>query len=151
MYYLIKETLEKCNKENIRNSEYQYVAVLSREEWLEENEYFDMVIDLDTEPDQQELYSTKAEANYDSLTGTFCIPERDNFPAPDLHFSFALDEKGIVFIDDDNIAITYFGTHRTYKEFFKEINNTAAAFKSQGIREKDVVTILSANVPAKSR
>ena len=48
---------------------------------------------------------------------------------------------------DDNIAITYFGTHRTYKEFFKEINNTAAAFKSQGIREKDVVTILSANVP----
>ena len=104
MYYLIKETLEKCSKEMIRNNEYQYVAVLSREEWLAENEYFDMVIDLDTEPDQQKLYSTKAEANYDSLTGTFCIPERDNFPAPDLHFSFALDEKGIVFIDDDNIA-----------------------------------------------
>ena len=48
---------------------------------------------------------------------------------------------------DNNIAITYFGTHRTYKQFFKEIDIAARAFKSQGIREKDVVTILSANVP----
>ena len=48
---------------------------------------------------------------------------------------------------DNNIAITYFGTHRTYKDFFKEINTTAKAFKSQGIREGDVITILSANVP----
>lgn len=48
---------------------------------------------------------------------------------------------------DNNIAITYFGTHRTYKEFFKEIATTAKAFKSQGIRKGDVVTILSANVP----
>ena len=47
----------------------------------------------------------------------------------------------------NNIAITYFDTHRTYNDFFKEIDIAAAAFKSQGIREKDVVTILSANVP----
>lgn len=48
---------------------------------------------------------------------------------------------------DNNIAITYFGMHRTYKEFFEEIKNTAASFKSQGIRKGDVVTILSGNVP----
>ena len=48
---------------------------------------------------------------------------------------------------DDNIAITYFGTHMTYREFFQKIDRAAAAFKSQGIRERDVVTILSANVP----
>lgn len=48
---------------------------------------------------------------------------------------------------DNNIAITYFGTHKTYKEFFKEIYVTARAFKSQGIRKGDVVTIISANVP----
>ncbi|MBQ6494645.1 MAG: AMP-binding protein [Bacilli bacterium] len=48
---------------------------------------------------------------------------------------------------DNNIAITYFGTHRTYNDFFKEINITAKAFKSQGIRKGDIVTILSANVP----
>lgn len=48
---------------------------------------------------------------------------------------------------DNNIAITYFGNQRTYKEFFKEIYITARAFKSQGIRKGDVVTIISANVP----
>ena len=48
---------------------------------------------------------------------------------------------------DNNIAITYFGTHRTYKEFFEQIDIAAKALKSQGIRKKDVVTILSANVP----
>ena len=48
---------------------------------------------------------------------------------------------------DNNIAITYFTTHKTYKEFFKEIYITSRAFKSQGIRKGDVVTIISANTP----
>ena len=48
---------------------------------------------------------------------------------------------------DNNIAITYFNTKKTYKEFQKEINIAAKAFKSQGIRKNDVVTILSANIP----
>ena len=48
---------------------------------------------------------------------------------------------------NENIAITYFGTKKKYKDFFTEINIAAKAFKSQGIRENDVVTILSANVP----
>ena len=47
----------------------------------------------------------------------------------------------------DNIAITYFGKSRKYSDFFREIDIAACAFKSQGIRERDVVTILSANVP----
>ena len=48
---------------------------------------------------------------------------------------------------DNNIAITYFTTHKTYKEFFKEVYVTARAFKSQGIRKGDIVTIISANIP----
>ena len=48
---------------------------------------------------------------------------------------------------DNNIAITYFNNHKTYKEFFKEIYITSRAFKSQGIRKGDVVTIISANIP----
>ena len=48
---------------------------------------------------------------------------------------------------DNNIAITYFGTHRTYNDFFKEINITAKAFKSQGIRKGDIVTICLPNMP----
>ena len=48
---------------------------------------------------------------------------------------------------NNNIAITYFNNHKTYKEFFKEIYITSRAFKSQGIRKGDVVTIISANIP----
>ena len=48
---------------------------------------------------------------------------------------------------DNNIAITYFGTHRTYKTFFKEINITAKAFKKEGVKKGDVITILSGNIP----
>lgn len=47
----------------------------------------------------------------------------------------------------DNIAINYFGKTRTYKEFISQIDMCAKAFKAQGIRKGDVVSILSANVP----
>ena len=58
-----------------------------------------------------------------------------------------LHDKAIDNHYSEHIAITYFGTHKKYKTFFEEIDVVARAFKSQGIREKDVVTILSANVP----
>lgn len=45
------------------------------------------------------------------------------------------------------IAIEYFDKKLTYTEFLKEIDKCANAFKSQGIRKGDVVTILSANIP----
>ena len=48
---------------------------------------------------------------------------------------------------DDNIAISYFGTKRRYRDFFREIDVAAAAFKLHGVKEGDIVTILSANVP----
>lgn len=44
-------------------------------------------------------------------------------------------------------ALCYFGTKITYAELFKKIDTAAAAFRSQGIRKGDVVTVLSANVP----
>ncbi len=44
-------------------------------------------------------------------------------------------------------AITYFGTTRTYTEFYNQIHIAAKAFKSQGIRKGDVVSIISANIP----
>lgn len=45
------------------------------------------------------------------------------------------------------IAIEYFDKKLTYTEFLKEIDKCANAFRSQGIRKGDVVTILSANIP----
>ena len=42
--------------------------------------------------------------NYDSLTGSFSIPDRNDLSGDDCQFAFALDEKGIVFIDDSGKA-----------------------------------------------
>ena len=70
-----------------------------------------------------------------------------NINPPDVSIYRFLRNRAIELNYDNNIAITYFGTHKTYKEFFKEVYITARAFKSQGIRKGDVVTILSANTP----
>ena len=58
---------------------------------------------IEIEPLTNEIHSTKAEENYDSLTGTFSIPHRNDFETVS-RFAFALDEKGIVFIDDEGTA-----------------------------------------------
>ena len=97
MYYLIKEKLEKSTKNEFRKGKSQFVAVMTLEEWKNTKEDFEMGIDLDIDPN--EIYSTKAIVNYDSLTGCFSIPDRDDFEKY-YDFLFALDEKGIVFIDD---------------------------------------------------
>ena len=102
MYYLIKQTLEETTLEEIKESDVQYVAVLSFEEWKLSNTVFDMGIDLDF--DELDLFTTKAEVNYDSLTGTFVIPDRENISGTDSRFAFALDEKGIVFIDNSGAS-----------------------------------------------
>ncbi len=55
---------------------------------------------IDMDQSISEIYNTKAVVNYDSLTGSFSIPNRQNLSEEDYTFAFALDEKGIVFIDD---------------------------------------------------
>lgn len=99
MYYLIKDTLVECDMEEFHKDEYQYVAILTSEEWQDRKDSFEMGIDL--EPEILEIHNTKAEVNYDSLTGTFSIPDRKDVTGEDFKFAFALDEKGIVFIDDN--------------------------------------------------
>ena len=97
MYYLIDTILRECSAKECHSGQKQYVAVLSPKEWNEECESFDMGIDI--EPEATEIYTTNAEVNYDSVTGTFAIPDRSNMSGDYHEFSFALDEKGIVFID----------------------------------------------------
>ena len=98
-YYLLADTIQHCAAEELHEqTEYKYVAVLTTPEWIRERDRFDMGIEL--EPDAGDIHNTKAEVNYDSLTGTFRIPDRENIADNDYRFAFALDEKGIVFIDD---------------------------------------------------
>ena len=101
MYYLIRQTLVPTEFAQLKSSGEQYVAVLTPAQWAVQKESFDMGIDI--EPQTGEIHSTKAEVNYDSLTGTFSIPDRSNMEETS-RFAFALDEKGIVFIDDCGMA-----------------------------------------------
>lgn len=102
-YYLLAETMRSCTGEELHaQNDYKYVAVLTTPEWNRERERFDMGIEL--EPDAGNIHNTKAEVNYGSLTGTFQLPDRENIESNDFRFAFALDEKGIVFIDDSGKA-----------------------------------------------
>ena len=47
----------------------------------------------------------------------------------------------------DNTAIEYFGTKVSYRSFLEKIDVCYKAFRSQGVRKGDVVSIISANVP----
>ena len=101
-YYLLEENMRACSAEELFRDGKQYVAVLTTPEWQRERDRFDMGIEL--EPDARNIHNTKAEVNYDSLTGTFQLPDRENLTGRDYRFAFALDEKGIVFIDDSGKA-----------------------------------------------
>jgi len=115
MFYLIDEILKQVSREELRNADRQYVAILSTEEWKKERDSFEMGIDMETEV--SEIYLTKAEVNYDSLTGSFSIPDRNDLSREDSKFAFALDEKGVVFIDDSGKAEEIVGNIRRVKKW----------------------------------
>ena len=102
MFFLIEESLRPVSREDLKGAKSQYVAVMNSEQWQKTKDSFEMGIDIDFGLD--DIFLTKAEVNYDSLTGTFAIPDRKNPSADDLKFSFVLDDKGIVFIDDTGTA-----------------------------------------------
>ena len=102
MFFTIKETLKAADREDIKGK--QFVAVMNFEEWQKKKDSLEIGIEMD--PGMSEIFLTKAEVNYDSLTGTFAIPDRKNLSADDKKFAFVLDEKGIVFIDDGDTALS---------------------------------------------
>ena len=97
MYYLIGETIEPCTSGDLATSGKPFAAVLTPGEWRARESAFDMGIDF--EPDVEADLDTQAVVNYDSITGTVFIPDRANPDGPEARFAFALDEKGVVFID----------------------------------------------------
>ena len=100
MYYLIKESLTPCTMREMQSGEAQYAAVLTAAEWQRQRDQFDMLIDMDMDAPQE----TKAVVNLDSLTGTLSVPDRAHISGPRKRLSFALDEKGIVLVDDSGYA-----------------------------------------------
>ena len=117
-YYLLTDTVQPCTEEELfARTGNKYVAVLTTAEWARDQDRFDMGIEL--ELDSRDIHNTKAEVNYDSLTGTFRIPDRENIGSKDYRFAFALDEKGIVFIDDSGKAEQMIDSIRRTKRWRK--------------------------------
>ena len=134
MFFAIEETLKEVDRKELKKSGKQFVAVLSFEEWKEKKDSFEMGIDI--EPDLSEIFLTKAEVNYDSLTGSFAIPDRKNPSGDDLKFAFVLDEKGVVFIDDNDTALNIIkGVQRTKKWKLPSLERFLYDFLDQIIKD----------------
>ncbi len=101
-YYLIREMLEECTPDDIQESKWQFAAILKPEEYKAVRDTFNMGIDMDLNLNQ--ISDTKAVVNYDSLTGTFNIPDHERFSEHKNKVAFALDEKGIVLIDESDYS-----------------------------------------------
>ncbi len=101
-FYKLKDVITPCAPEEIlpKGSEKscQYVAILTPQEWAENRAAFSIDLE-DADPAETDIISTKAEVNYNSLTGSFLIPDRSALGSKSWRFAFALDDTGIVFID----------------------------------------------------
>ena len=102
MLYKIDETLTLLPDGDLPDGG-QYVAVLLPDEWAQRRGAFDMGIDIEADPEI--ALDTQAEVNYDSITGVIRVPDRSDLSEDGVWFSFALDEKGIVFIDSSHTAV----------------------------------------------
>ena len=101
-YYKIEETLRECVKEEIHDGAAPFVAVMSVDEYRNARDSFQMGIDIDI--DLNNVRDTKAIVNYDSLTGTLNIPDHEQFSKDKFKVIYALDERGIVIIDNGTYA-----------------------------------------------
>lgn len=102
MYYLIRESLVPCQADDVVNADVPFVCVLGTEEWKNEGGRFG--IETDMEMDMSEPRETKAVVNMNSLTGTFFRPVLTTVNGFGCSFSFALDERGIILVDDSGYA-----------------------------------------------
>ena len=104
MFYSIHESLTPCSPEQARSlpEGVPFVAVLTVAEWAEMQA--GLGIETDIETDVAAPRETKAVVNRDSLTGTFSVPDRTNISGPRYGFAFALDEAGVVLVDDSGYA-----------------------------------------------
>ncbi|MBE5836037.1 MAG: magnesium transporter CorA [Butyrivibrio sp.] len=117
MYYMINNSLEECSAQQCYESPSPFVAVLTTAQWQAQNESFGISIDFEINND--DIYTSKAEVNYDSLTGTFYIPTQSSKAPEPEKFSYVLDENGIIFIDDSDTVKKLLKQIQRYKKWKK--------------------------------
>lgn len=102
-YYVLAETIQPCTPDELQDQPNgMHVAVLTSSEWESERDRFNL--DAELVPEIESIHTTKAEAFYDYLTGTFRIPDRKDIRDRDYRFAFVLDKMGIAFIDNSGRA-----------------------------------------------
>ncbi len=57
-------------------------------------------MDFDGEFDMDDIHNSKLEVNFNTLSGTFCIPDRRDMDEHILNCAFILDKSGILFIEN---------------------------------------------------
>lgn len=116
MYYLIKDKLEETNKKGLALSDSPYIITFSSKQWQSEKKNYPVSQNIEEETD---IYFTKADVNYHCLSGSFSIPNQKDMDLDDNVFSFLLDEKGMIFIDDSGYAdnaISYIIKNKKWQE-----------------------------------
>ena len=100
MFYAVHESLTPYSLAEIKSlpAEVPFVAILNSREWREIGE--ELGIEIDMEMDLDAPRETKAVVNRDSLTGSFSIPDRQQISGARHTFSFALNERGVVLVEE---------------------------------------------------
>ncbi len=102
MYYLIKNTLEPCSLEEVEARKTPFIAVITTEEWKEHRDSFHM--EMDREITLPTVMQTRSIMTHDVLIGNIYIPKFAYKDGVTGIFSFAINSKGAVFIDDSGIV-----------------------------------------------
>jgi len=106
-YYLLKEKLQEVATDPFWENQGTgsvTVALTSMEDFVQKTTLYGMGLDFDLGYDSENIRTTKAIVNFDSLTGSFSIPNRADIFGQENNFLFAVRDNGIVFIDDDGTA-----------------------------------------------
>ena len=101
-FYQIHETLMPVNPDEL-SSDYKTVAVINEQELNDIIRIYDLKTDMEIGP--SDTLETKAVVNYESLTGSLYIPDRGNICGIKHGFTFALNSRGIILIDNGNYAL----------------------------------------------
>ncbi len=98
MFYKINQTIDEATFQECVDERAPFVGVITYKEFLE-NDY-GMNYDRDFELD--EIHNSKLEVNFTTLSGTLCIPDRNDMDKNVLTCGFVMDRSGILFVDNDN-------------------------------------------------
>ena len=116
-FYKICDTLVPVEESALQDTHFQYVVTANEMEWKKHSDILGLQVDPDIDLDPCDVLETKAVVNYDSLTGSFCIPDQRDICGIKHGFTFALNERGILFIDNRDYAPRLIEKIRTTKKW----------------------------------